>query len=1150
MFSNRFARELLHPDRVSEDEGRLEKLFVRIVHEIFRSEFPNLSYRDGGGKDGAIDLWSDKNGERHVFECKQIGDRKQSPFESARSEWHKVYGNLERNLPRGLDGGCQPQYGPWFDLHPRISHYSFLVSCSMPLHEKDKLRHKIETDFKTLSAKSTALEHLQHIEVVVVDWDDFRRRLEVQAHVRFRWFRDDFFPGLKNLTHDPVREGFRCYQHETCLPYYSLRKHLERVPNAGINDETVLWRNLAEGSCGLVISGIGGVGKSRLMTEVGKHASQDGWIVCDIGPGATLEGVDGFSRRNSLTGVLYVFDYLENQPAFRDISLHLARLAAEGMRVRFIASARESFDKVEQMFEYDIPIVSHSPETGDQSAWWEGYRESVFEHIAQHLAVDVGDEMQKKVPAVAVLEAALKRNNDVRLGLGAAKRWVDRRVEGLLHDCRVSEKNFAVLAAQFPFGGYAQERLTGPEREAFVALAKAGWIEKRESESGECTYWMIHDYLADQMLIRWIADSRGFQKTAEVKEILRLGYSLGSLGSVIASLQRIIGKTSGFDFGVFSNLLKSEICANESLWKFHRQDILYTKLLSPTAKVALLQQLGDFWRGAEEEVWFQLEIAALAKALAGVSAFKELAPSAQVHFESLIISLAAVADERNMLVNYGLRFLPRNDQLKRIALEWLERFADVLGATYVVRAWLDVGLPWQQIEPYVRTWLCKFGHRIDSQFVLAAWLRVSGTDGLKKFRVEALEWCALHKSEFVAQHVYSAWLDSGGDTSAIASHVQAWLVEHGLQEEAPSHLFRRWLRSGENASPILRHVTTWLDHYKDADCAGYVYPSALDCRELNQTIREPMLNWISSRSSTKEVQPCLVAWLRSKCERSLIAKFVRDWLAANGMTSEAGELIGKWLEADGKQEMVWPYVTVWVELHSDSEFAAPLIQRLLETKGAADEVRSLAQNWLKLKCSTTYAERVLSAWLRGKHGLSVIQGSIIEWCERFPTEMDARYIYEQWLLGGGDPNVLIGCIRAWLTQHDTELDARRVFEALLSVGVPWQSYGVHLANWTKMHSQNRNATFFYCTWLSDSQRKPSMIQNSVGAWLREHGEWSGADFVLNAWLRRADAPTDVIRAGYETWMAAHGHSAQAKEVLKKWELARERERKARLGKSI
>ena len=942
--------DVLHPDRVREDNGSLDKLFVRLVCDLLKDDFATLSYHDGGGKDGAIDLWCDTDTQRHVFECKQIGnDIKQQPWEAAVARWKKVRGNLDKNLPRGLDD-CHGPYRTWFCLTPRIVTYTFVVSCPIfPLVHKDELRQEIKASFDALSFRLSDLAHMKDIAVEVVDWNDLRGRLEASPQVLFKWFRDFLMPGLTLIARDRPIQGFRRYQQESILPYYSIRAHLDTLPQDGIEDEEDLWKSLAAEVAGLVISGVGGVGKSRLMMELAKLAERDGWLVFDASENVKSDDVNRMAQRHATAGVLFLFDYLENLSEFRSISLNIVQFFGGGMRVRFIASARETFVNANQMFEDSVRVLSCSPDGGIQSQWWHDYRVAAVRHIAGRLGIVSLDGMPDDIPAVAVLEAELTKGRSM-LGDGSvAKQWARKRVSALLKD-DVSRRSLALVAAQCPLDDEPCHRLVGESRQAFAVLCNNGWIETREDETGSKSYWVVHDYLADQIILDWLNMDgvRGLAKTAEVKELLKLAYLLGSLGSVIGTLQRILGAVTGFDLDTFSKLLEVEIAANGDIWRLHRRDVLYTRLLSTTDKVALLQSLGGYWQDAEKELWFQLEIAALAKSIAAhAEVRRDISRDAWGNFESKVITLASAADERNMLVTYGLRLLPANEQLQKVALAWLAGFGECYGATYVLRAWLDMGLAWRTVERAVRVWLGKFGLSVDAQFVLAAWLRAARAAGRAAFERDMLNWCKRHGRVVEAQHVYSAWLRAEGSPFVISEHVLAWLMEHCTLEQDASHMLRRWLRAGGNPRTALPYLIEWLKRHAMSDSASYVYAAAADNRELQDVVREPMLAWIKARPVSLDSKTCIVQWLEGGLPRSEVAGVVRQWLDANGSSADAGEVIGAWFRADGKIDMVWPYVSPWFECHSSSKNATFLLSELVAREAIPDEAKVLTFKWLE-----------------------------------------------------------------------------------------------------------------------------------------------------------------------------------------------------------
>lgn len=1145
MFPSYFGADVLHPDRLAEDEGALDKLFVRMVFDLYVGDYPTLSNDPGGGKDGAIDLWNDTDCKRTAFECKKIGHGiKQMPWKEARTRWHTVRDRLVENLPKGAEK-CHGPYRAWFSRDPHIAKYLFVVSCPIfPVSHKDDLRREIKATFAELSQASSDLGHLQDILVEVVDWNDLRGRLEAQPTYLFKWFQDFLVPGLRQITLDRPIRGFRKYQHEQILPYYSIHAHLSLSPVDGIEDERQLWRTVIDNTSGLVISGAGGVGKSRLMMELGKLAQQDGWLVFEAEQNIKASVVERVARRHANSGVLFLFDYLENLPEFRNISLSLARFAGDGMRVRFIASARNSF--ANDLFDDSVRVFRHAPDEGRHSDWWRTYRIAAIEHIGGHLGIPQG-KLFTDIPAVAVLESELSSESTASGDDNSAKNWVGRRLSLLRRD-GASRKSLALVAAQLPFREEYGERLPNEARVAFSILRNSGWIEIREEMAGRRSCWMLHDYLADQIVLDWLSRDppQGMPKTPELRQLLGLAYLLGSLGSLIASLQRILGEVSGFGLDTFSSLIQAEIAANGDIWKAHRQDVLYTRLLSPQEKVLLLHRLGKYWQGAERETWFQLEIAALAKSIASHQEWRqEISVEAWRSLEAYVVSLASDADERNMLVTYGLRLLPANRELQLIAQQWLANYGDCFGATYVLRAWMDIGLPWRQVEAAVRIWLQRFAHSVDAQFVLAAWLRAAGNAGVRTFESEVVSWCFRYARAVEAQNVFSAWLDAGGIPATVQDGVAAWFSGNVYLEQDASHLLRSWLRADGDPKFVMGPLIEWLKAHQSTESASFVYTAASDKPELQGIAQAPMLDWIKARAVSPASAWCIAAWLRSGFPRGEVASIVREWLSVNIDSSEAGNVMAAWFHAKGKIEMVLPHLAVWLNRFGDTENARLMLRKLVERQAISDEAKSIACCWLQTHDDSRRAENVLSAWLNGGYGTAPIRESVVNWCAVFRTEPEARFLYEKWATAGGDADAIRDAAISWLQAHDQEVDAGRVLTALLKAGVRPQEYLTHLKAWTRCHDQCREASYFYCEWLSHDDLLPSGIRKSVWRWLEEHAEWRDADFVLNAWLKHKKSETEIVRPGFERWIARYHLTREGRTVVENWEAALARERMQR-----
>lgn len=1143
-----FQDAVLHPDRLAEDGGALDKVFVRLVYDLFVGDYLSLSYHPGGGKDGAIDLWADANNCRTVFECKQIGHAiKQQSWEAARNRWRSVRKHLEDNLPRGVEK-CHAPYRVWFSKRPAIAKYFFVVSCPIfPVSHKDSLEAEIRVTFESLSRTASDLGHLKDICVSVCDWNDLRGRLEARPTYLFKWFRDFSIPGLRHVSSDRQIGGFRNYQHDSVLPYYSIRRHLDSCPYELIRDEETLWKGLVTSSAGLVIAGTGGIGKSRLMAELGKLAARDGWLVLDALPNVTATGVESVARRHEASGVLFLFDYLESLPEFRKISLSLVQFAGNGLRIRFIASARESFVLSNEMFDESVQVIDYSPVGLPESEWWRKYRRTTCSHIASHLGLKGLQDLPTDIPAIAVLEFELERVAAGAIGVGAVDRWVRQRLDALRKD-GISRKDLALIAAQCPLSTEVVEHLPEHLRKPFAILCNGGWIEIREGDEGYRQYWMIHDYLADRIVVDWLSVEvpRGLSPAAEIRELLRVAYALGTLGSLIATLQRTLNEISGFGLEAFSKLIESEIASND-IWKLHRRDILYTKLLSPVEKITLLYRLAAYWVDATNESWFQLEIAVLAKAVtAQPGLISGIEPSAWLAFEKLVLSLAADADERNMLVTYGLRLMPDNSELQRISKSWLMQFGERFGATYVLRAWMEVGLPWRDVELAVRLWLQRFGQSVDAQFVLAAWLRSAKDNGIGTFAAEIRAWCNRYREVVEAQHVFSSWLRAGGAPATIRQDVQRWLSVNGHLEQEGSHLIRRWLRAGGDTNTIRPYLLAWVSLNASSESATFVFTAAAERVELQDLIREPMLEWIKAHPIFPGSWACISQWLVRGLPRALVAGAAREWLAANKETIDAGEVIGAWFRAGGTIDMVWQYVPSWLKRYSATRQAVFLLSELVKRESIPGEAKVIVPNWIMDNAATPDAEKVMSAWLSGKHGVDAIRNGVSCWCKTYATKPEARYLMEKWATAGGDAETIQGTAILWLSEHGTKLEAGRVLSALVKAGLSPREYGEHLRGWAALHKCAPDASYFYCEWLRKPNLLPTAISKSVTAWLEDNSNWVDADFVLNAWLKHEKADPDTIRTGYEKWMAHYSGDLRARIVQKHWEQAVERQRRRRL----
>ena len=134
--------------------------------------------------------------------------------------------------------------------------------------------------------------------------------------------------------------GFRRYLRPEVLPFVAPEEGANTQPEAILSRLETL-----AGSGGVVLKGVGGVGKSRTALEVGHRAEAKGWRVLHAlpgEPGVTVEEI-GEVLLSGSAPTLLVFDYLDQMPNL-DLGSLLGRLLPEakrrGIRLALLANMR------------------------------------------------------------------------------------------------------------------------------------------------------------------------------------------------------------------------------------------------------------------------------------------------------------------------------------------------------------------------------------------------------------------------------------------------------------------------------------------------------------------------------------------------------------------------------------------------------------------------------------------------------------------------------------------------------------------------------------------------------------------------------------------------------------------------------------------
>lgn len=968
--------------------------FQALVHHLLEPQFPGLHRFPGAGKDGCIDLIAPTVNGRVVIECKQIA---MDGLEHAQRQWREVADKLARNLadPSGPPRG-QAQYDPWYRTDVPINRYLFVVSSLVKnARGIDDIRDEITGFFAKLANAHSHLSHLSRIGVEVLDWSDLTVLLEKNAYLVFRWFPRTRPNGLVPIDDTPTEAGFRSYLEAAKLPYYSHAAHAARnPPPSGVDalgESTIIDWLSDDTLTGVVITGAGGVGKTRMDLEIGRIAQARGWVVLRVVGKLRDDALERLVER--LTPgqrVLLALDYIETQRDFAEVVDRIIALnATYSLHIRYVANCRTTYyhaavGPTPQHRQVDLS----PPVLGESAKWLAAYRAATIDHILTHGGLPADNAHRvlcRGVPVLAVFLAYLRdlgKDDDLRelLQVGEFGQWVARRVQMSFGQANIS-RDLAVLAAMFPMRPEVVERLDDSvTRRLFDLLAADRWIERIPSEpSGGRDQWVsIHDVLTDRLVLSYCKSIPG-TRPEFVRELLGRAIVAQTLRSVLLTLQRVADQSELDEIDWMDLLLDMTGRAPEQ-WRSVRDLLIGTSLLSPREIVALLERRADLWEGAEADPALQSRLGWLARRLTdeATQTIPDPARTVLIHW---ICKVAPYAESNNYVLTWGLRLRPHD--VRDAALAWLSRHANWFDAHYLLVAWLEQGLGPETVVDFVRSWATQFQNHVNLSFLVRAWLDAGG--GVDAVRERVLAWLAKQGQEEAAQFVYTAWLNAGGGVGAVRERVLAWLAKHG-QEEAAQFVYTAWLDGSGGVDAVRDRVLAWLAEHYQKETVDFVYTAWLNAGGGAVAVRERVLAWLAEHGQEEAAQFPYAAWLNAGGGVVAVRERVLSWLHKHGQIETAQFVYAAWLNAGGGLDPVRERLLAWVAEYGQKEVA----------------------------------RFVYVGWLNSGEGTDVVQERMLQWLKVHQELPDADFMFRAWLEAGCEPLAVRDLATAWLHKHFRE----------------------------------------------------------------------------------------------------------------------------------
>ena len=815
------------------------------------------------GNDGAIDHLVIGDRDQIVIECKFFGkERKGQPAGDWREVANTLGPNLRANAERDINS-IERHYRNWFDVERPIKGYWFCTSGVFQPGAQTELRQDISAFFASFAG--SPLAHLAGINIEVVGWNDFDGALSAIPPLHFRWFRK--LPiGLRPLRSLTEGKTFRKFLDEETLEFFSrdVFNHEIGFNNHGrLTDERSTLSALLErkDQTGLVLSGPGGLGKTRLALQLGLEAEQnkDNWLVLQVERNAQPEAIDELARAYATSAqVLLIIDYAEAATSLFGLAQAMERANRDGQHLfRFVATCRASaLSAVKEALEdSQYRVIEFSGSSDDRYNNW------VVNKILLSAKLPRFNEMATVcggLPAMAAFAVFLFKQYpekfDAQFGqlhqgddFGA---WAGKRLRLALSAQGLGDfstrRPLAALAARLPLSvdEYHRLRADNDETNWLLNLLKDDrWIEP----DGEGVA-AAHDIFADAIIARYLFEAEG-TITDRAGDVLIDTMDTGAFDRALIALNRLAAHKQFSRIDGFAAIRRVHARNPLPVVTAHKV-LLKIRIPNYETPIRLLKALPDVAGAIAADGSCDGLVAHLAESTATSKDEEWRNASSQILQPFLDLGVERTRWS-NIVVRRALRLLP--DRYWQAAIAWIRGQPARSETHFLFVAWLRCGLALNEIASDLDIWLVN-GGRIDlkASFVFSAWLDAAAKldpteclDNIGKVGVHVLTWLGQYGTSEEASFVYRSWLDAAAKLDPpecldkigkVGVHVLTWLGQYGTSEEA-SFVYRSWLGAAAELDPpecldkvgkVETHVLAWLAARGTSEVAQFVYTSWLD----------------------------------------------------------------------------------------------------------------------------------------------------------------------------------------------------------------------------------------------------------------------------------------------------------------------------------
>ena len=943
---------------------------------------------------------------------------------------------------------------------------------------------------------------------------------------------------------------YQDYLESNNLPYIPRNTFQEENPHLeDFITESSIFTNLLEEDTyeGGIIFGEGGIGKTRLMLEIGQLALKNEWVVIKVLPEAEFIE-DVLPALSSNNNYLLLFDYIEESKCFDSEVVAKLLEKNENLNVRALANCRYTYQASSNFpdtFNFlQIELKNNEAESK--------YKDFVVKQItkgfiqnAQVLNISFFDIK----PSFAVflnflLYKEKLETNDIRK-VGDFKAWIKKRLRLTFEvdDFRQLPDEVTYLFSILPLKDEQIDWVYDQGHGKTVQnLKNNGWIEEIEYKNTK-TLKVIHDTIADELLLIRLEYVRRDIKR-EIENIFNFSTLFSAQSNWIRSFERVLESPLVRDKTIFYNIFHKNLLADEEKLTPIKSKITLTPLLEEAQRFSLIYEGLDFFEKLVTDLFFAYPLSfALNKHDSSevdkgtlkklFDLWRDHNPQYSKHFHiyyrilSTYIKCFGVDDFskqsfqaylQNYLFNKESSFVLRSwlehhghsDLVEKHVLSYLSRFDIYENAQFVLTAWLESEGDVQTVQKHVLNHLAKFDTKKNTSFLLKAWLEHGGDANLIGHHI--INFLSSYDLNKEARYVLVAILNHGNNIEIIEKHVLNYLSKFDTDEDT-SFILKAWLENGKSIVTVQDHVLNYLKKFDKNENAQYVLAAFINNGGDVATIQKHIYHYLSKFSDKKEVQYVLSALISRTGSTTKLTNYILRFLANFDTDADTQFIIATFLNNGGDRNIIHQHIINYLEACSEDEKAQFVLTAFLNNGGKPTAIEKYVLNYLGKFDTSENAQFVIAAFLNNGGSLTSIYQHIIHYLEKFDIDQSASFVFAAFLNNGGKIEVIQEHILHYLKVFDTSENASFVFETFLNNGGKIEVIQNHILNYLIAFDTNESASFVFETFLNNGG-KIEVIQNHILNYLIAFDTNESAQFVLAAFLNNGGKPQVIEKHAF------------------------------------